>query len=379
MQEFLKKLEETLKTYLKETYLPPHRAKTPGWTHHDLVFFARGADLLSTAFTEGRATLPKNYFNKKEFRSGFILYFFIPTFVKVWKCLEIGKDNGPFDKLRAQQWTTDSGQKTLKILDLGCGPGTASLACSAFFQNRPLEIFGFEQNANIRRDAIALWKRLAPPHHRFHFTKTPIPNEKIDIAIASYFFTEIPLKEQLELSREILRHSRIFIIIEPALQKTTRQLMELRDKILESGRAQVLAPCLHQQNCPMLAANKRDWCHFYIDWKCPYFIRQIDEITGNKHDYLKMAYMVFRGQRTTDNGQRTKNQWRVVSSPLISKGKREFILCGADGKLPKIERLDRDRSEQNRSFDEIKRGDIIEWPEKRRVDQKDAVTIVRKF
>ena len=94
MQEFLKKLEETLKTYLKETYLPPHRAKTPGWTHHDLVFFARGADLLSTAFTEGRATLPKNYFNKKEFRSGFILYFFIPTFVKVWKCLEIGKDNG---------------------------------------------------------------------------------------------------------------------------------------------------------------------------------------------------------------------------------------------------------------------------------------------
>lgn len=344
MQDFLKKLEEALKAHIKETYLPPHRARTPGWNHHDLVFFARGADLLSTAFTEGRAELPRNYFNKKEFRSGFLLYFFLPTFVKVWKCLE--------------QTPAHLKGRSLKILDLGCGPGTASLACSAFFKDQPLEIFGYEQNVNIRRDAIGLWKKLALPHHRFHFTQHPIPNDRIDIAIASYFFTEIPFGEQIKWARKILDKSKFFIIVEPALQKDTRQLMTLRDQILKEGLAQVLAPCLHQQNCPMFAANKRDWCHFYIDWKCPQIIRQADELIGNKHDYLKMAYMIFSRQLSAVSCQQ-KTSWRVVSSPLISKGKKEFILCGSNGRLEKIGRLNRDKK-PGQDFDQIQRGDILE-------------------
>jgi len=88
MPEFLKKLEAAIQWRLKEAYLPPHRHKHREWTHHDLQFFAKGADLLSTAFTEGRSVLPKNYFNKKEFRSAYLLYFVLQNFVKVWKCLE---------------------------------------------------------------------------------------------------------------------------------------------------------------------------------------------------------------------------------------------------------------------------------------------------
>lgn len=377
LQPFLQKLEEVLKVYLKETYLPPHRAKTPGWTHHDLKFFAKGASLLSTAFTEGRAEIPKNYFNKKEFRSGFLLYFLLPTFVKIWKCLE--------------QTPPHLKNRPLKILDLGCGPATASLACSTFFQNQPLEIFGYEQNANIKKDALALWKRLAPPHHHFHFTQRPILTEKIDLAIASYFFSELPFAEQMRLGCEVLKRADVFIVIEPALQKTTRQLMALRDKILERRWAQVLAPCLHQKNCPMLAANQRDWCHFYIDWKCPQLIREADQIVGNKHDYLKMAYMVFSslslraeapakqhgGSAKQFGGKQSSGDiWRVVSSPLISKGKRELILCGACGLLKKIERLGRDRTVQNAAFDQIRRGDIIEWPWKERVEKEDKIHIL---
>ncbi|MBI4125437.1 MAG: hypothetical protein HY466_05875 [Deltaproteobacteria bacterium] len=342
MENFLKRLEELLKTHLKETYLPPHRARTPGWTHHDLKFFAKGADLLSTAFTEGRAELPKNYFNRKEYRSGFLLYYVLPTFVKVWKCLE---QLPPYLK-----------DHPLKILDLGSGPGTVALACSAFFADQPLEILAFEQNRIIGRDAMALWKKWAPSHHRCSFIHQPIPNQKIDLAFASYFFTEIPRREQLNWSREILNKTALFIIVEPATQQGTRQLMTLRDEILRSGFAQVLAPCLHQQNCPMLAANRRDWCHFYIDWKCPALIRQIDQITGNKHDYLKMAYMILG--RTADYGLRTTDLWRVVSSPLISKGKKEFNLCGSNGKLQKIGRLDRHKN-QFPVFDRIQRGDVL--------------------
>lgn len=341
MESILKKLEEILKTYLKGTYLPPHRAKTPGWTHHDLKFFAKGAALLSTAFTEERATLPKDYFNKKEYRSGFLLYYVLPTFVKIWKCLE--------------QLPVCLKGRPLRIWDLGSGPGTVALACSAFFADQPLAISGFEQNRNIKRDAMALWQKWGLSHHRSSFAHRPIPDKKVDLAFASYFFTEIPFRQQLKLSERILTRSDYLIIIEPAVQRGTRQLMALRDEILKRGVAQVLAPCLHQKDCPMLKANQRDWCHFYIDWQCPEIIRQIDQVTGNKHDYLKMAYMIFTKQPI----RQETNAWRVVSSPLISKGKKEFILCGADGKLRKISRLDRHRDRWP-AFDEIQRGDVLE-------------------
>ncbi len=42
------------------------------------------------------------------------------------------------------------------VLDIGCGPGTASLACSAFFANRPVSITGVDQNREILKDAKAL-------------------------------------------------------------------------------------------------------------------------------------------------------------------------------------------------------------------------------
>lgn len=367
MEAFLRKLEEAIKSHLKETYLPPHRHKNPEWTYHDLKFFSKGTDLLSTAFTEDRAVLPKNYFNKKEYRSAYLLYFVLLNFPKVWKCLE-----------QLPQMDSDS-KRPLKILDLGSGPGTAALACSTFFKDRPLEVFAFEQNEGMRKDALVLWKKLAPSNHHLTFTRYAIPREQCDIAIAANFLSELPFVEQLKICEAVLKQTDHFIIIEPALRFTTRKLMGLRDKILQNRWGVVLAPCLHQKNCPMLAAGPRDWCHFYIDWKCPYLIRQIDEIVGNKHDYLKMAYLVIASPADGGTKQSPSNQWRIVSSPLLSNGKRELILCGDCGFLKKIDRLNKDRSENNRDFDFLRRGDIIEWPDKKRVERQDVFTHLNKF
>ena len=383
MPEFLKKLEAAIQWRLKEAYLPPHRHKHREWTHHDLQFFAKGADLLSTAFTEGRSVLPKNYFNKKEFRSAYLLYFVLQNFVKVWKCLEqlplLCKEGAGGGRYLPHLTSPYKGEE-LKILDLGSGPGTAVLACSAFFPDRPLEVFAFEQNEGSRKDALALWQKLAPSHHRLTFTRNMVPREKVDIAIAANFLSELPFQEQLNISASVLQRTRTFLIIEPALRVTTRKLMELRDKILEKHLGNISAPCLHQKNCPMLAANPRDWCHFYIDWKCPQIIRQVDQLIGNKHDYLKMAYMILAiSTPPQPSPYKWEGAWRVVSSPLMSKGKREVILCGDCGFLKKIDRLNKDRSDTNKSFDHIRRGDIIEWPDKPRVERTDTLKITKKF
>lgn len=353
MEAFLSRLEEAIKKYLKEAYLPPHRAKTPGWTYHDLKFFYSGVDDLSTVYTEERGSIPKDYLNKKEFRTAYLLYFTLINAAKVWHALS-----------EAQKFLPQKG--SLKILDLGCGPATASLACADFFKDRPLEIFGLDQNLRVQKDGYQLWNRMRNPKQSLKIQSIALHPKNIaplirgknfDLAIASNFLSELDFNSQIAISKEVLKESKNFIIIEPALQKTTRALMQLRDRLLRDRRAFILAPCLHQQNCPMLAANKRDWCHFYIDWKCPLLIREIDELIGNRHDYVKMAYMVLSRQPLP----MSQNLWRVVSSPLISKGKKEFILCGDCGYLKKITRLNKHQNEENQSFDTMKRGDVIEW------------------
>lgn len=352
VENFLPKLESVIQQYLKETYLPPHRAKTPGWNWHDIRFFSEGAAALSEAFTSERSTLPKNYLNKKEYRSAYLMYFTLTNAAKVWYCLERAKQSLP--------------NRGLNILDVGCGPATAALACSAFFSDRPLTIVGVDQNKSILKDGYGLWNRMKPPaNHKLTLTPTlsdrrerKFTREKFDLAIAANVLSEQP-EQQLQMATALLEQAKVVILIEPALQKTTRELMKLRDELLHRQTGTVLAPCLHQQDCPMLKFNNRDWCHFYINWQCPKLIRDVDHFIGNKHDYLKMAYMIFSGGVAATT-QKPKNRWRVVSSQLKSKGKTEWNLCGDDGRLQKMQILDKEFEKYGSP--KIRRGDVIQLP-----------------
>lgn len=351
MQIFLTRLEEALKAHLKETYLPPHRAKSATWNKHDLEFFGRGADSLSTAFTESRADLPKNYLNKKEFRTAYLLYFTLINAAKVWHCLN-----------QAAAFLPRKGP--VRILDIGAGPGTTAFAASHFFGSRPIEIFAVEQNRSISRDAAQIFQRFraSENHHltlkNIPFTeRTQIREKQFHLAVASNVLNELQMHQHFPLVKNILRHAELFLSIEPATQKSTRQMMRLRDRVVFEKSAFLLAPCPHQKNCPMLSHNSRDWCHFYIDWKCPEILRQLERFTRNKHDYVKMCYFIYG---RTSPAFPEKNS-RTVSSPIKSRGKKEYVLCGADGKLRKIERLEKDRTETNAGFDKLKRGDILEY------------------
>jgi hypothetical protein len=155
-------------------------------------------------------------------------------------------------------------------------------------------------------------------------------------------------------------------VMEPALQETTRDLMQVRDDLLARGSGVVLAPCLHQEACPMLAANKRDWCHTYLEWERPAWIEKIDRLAGIRKDYLKCSYLILGKGEILGSSHDT---WRVVSGHLNSRGKSELLLCGPGG-LPglfRTTRLDRDRSEANRVFDEVQRGDLIQMPKVSRI------------
>src|SRR5258708_1037010 len=50
------------------------------------------------------------------------------------------------------------------------------------------------------------------------------------------------------------------VVVEPALRDRSRHLHRVRDAVVASGGASVLAPCTHAFPCPALA-TEGDWCH----------------------------------------------------------------------------------------------------------------------
>lgn len=381
-------MEDELLKYIKKTYLPDRfrrSAPASSFTSKDLHLFSKGAADLSEAFTSGRKELPKNYFNKKENRSAYLLYFTLTNFSKTIKCLDEAFENEPPVK------------KEFHILDIGCGPATSAIACSKYLASKfpgiDISILGIDQNKEILNDARRLFRLLGHPGHRFDVRAETIRPETIvhalkercfDLIIAANVLNELGgIEAQYKLCRSLieryLNEGGVFIVIDPALQKTTRQIMELRNLILQSiPGITIKCPCTHAFPCPMLSFNRRDWCHFYLEWKCPDIIRNVDKLLGIKHNYLKMAYLVFK-KYSKRAVQTSKAHWRVVSSPLKSKGKIEIVLCG-EGRLKRIVRLDKDSSEKNRIFDKIKRGDlIVSETLKDRIEKGSVININRPF
>lgn len=363
-----KSLEDLLLRYTKKTYLPDKRVnpKTADeFTIHDIKFFARGVAEMSGYFTSERGQLTKNYLNKKELRAGYILYFMMSNFLKVIFCLEAVSAKKRYNK-------------TIKMADVGCGPGTASLACLEYFKDTDaqLEVTAVDQNSGALHDAKHLFQHYTNSGRAsfktvlsdLHFKNVSSAlREKFDIIIMANFLSEMhDLSSQASFIKRAAKHladNGIIIVVEPALRWTTRNLMKVRDMVLshqtDGQRMVMLAPCLHNNSCPMLSGSHRDWCHMYLDWKRPGVIEKIDRLIGSYKDYLKFSYLILEPSHHLTIAP-SYQSWRVVSAPMRSKGRVELLLCNSRG-LNKVSLQDKNLSQPNADFERVKRGDLVEY------------------
>ena len=370
MKSIPKKIEEVLLSYVKRTYLPAGRGN-PKYAHlftaHDINFFARGVAEMSSYFTSERGSLPKNYLNKKELLAGYILYFVMANMPKVSYCLE--------EAGAAQLF---GNKETIKILDMGSGPGTASISSAHYFGQRlpktRLAISALDQNTKALHDAKHIFQQMQFANaslktiYSFLHTKNiarSLQNEKYDVIICANSLSEAGGVETQALIVEELLASHlspdgIFIVIEPALRHTTRNLMQLHDLLLEHEISHhFIAPCTHSLSCPMLRHNHRDWCHVYIDWARPEVVAKIDQLVGNRKDYLKFSYFILSMSKIATEHV-SPEVFRAVSAPMRSKGKIEVLLCNKGG-LIRVTRQDKNASPSNADFDCIQRGQLVIW------------------
>jgi len=262
----------------------------------------------------------------------------------------------------------------LRLLDLGAGAGAMTLGTAAHLARageRPIDL----AVAAVDRDRAALdlfeaaarglaaaaGGRIALERRSELLRGARLEPGAFDLVVAGGVLNELDESTRsglVERALAALAPGGALILIEPALRQTSRDLHRVRDRVLEAGLAHVFAPCTRvSAPCPALA-RERDWCHEDRPLALPPRAARLAQVTGLRDSGMKFAYLVLR--RAADRivaAPASRAALRVVSEPKRHKGRRECIGCGDSGWV-RLRLLSRHRSDANRGFDRLRRGDV---------------------
>jgi len=124
-----------------------------------------------------------------------------------------------------------------------------------------------------------------------------------------------------------------FLVVEPALLSTSRDLIAVRDLLLSRGW-KVHAPCIFDGPCPAFASGEGQTCHDAFAWDPPYFASGIALRAGLDRPLLKMAWFSLRPPRNGPEARQLSMEFLVVSDPMLNKaGRTRYMVCGASGRF----------------------------------------------
>lgn len=334
---------------------------------------------LSRLFTTARPTLSPCYLDDPAHASAYLSYFLPVNLSKVQVLL----DELPNDS------SHETPDRPLAVLDLGCGPGTGSLALVDWLWHRSPEraksvsVLAADTSQASLKDARRLWeaycKEVGIPNAGLrcvegnveHPLKGDLGKQIVrggpyDLIIMANCLNELfpaaadPPVERAAVVAQLLPflapHGTI-MIVEPALQQTARALHQVRNHLLKQGLCTVYSPCLHEGACPALD-HPDDWCHEERPWQTPPAIAAIDRDVGFIKDALKFSYLLLRTDGRTIV-TRNPQTFRVVSELRELKGEKRAWLCNETGR-PEVGRLDRLASPKNAAVDDWHRGAIVQ-------------------
>lgn len=366
------------------------------------------------------------YMSDPNLRAAYLAYFFPVNSVKTFLLLRRIASEGLLPQVALRTPATP-----MKILDFGCGPGTAALGaayylastdagssgglcdcdldCTGGFDGKPLhphpaapELYLVDQSTTVLETAVRLLEKSELPL-RIHASGRIPQQVTFDLILAFNVLNENTVDEARRIFALLKNHlspTGRLLIAEPALRETARRLIELRDQLLSDTDVTLLWPCRHCANCPGILAEN-DWCHGTEVWERPDWIAQIDREIGNKKERLNYAALLYaaadgingsaRISASTSTSASTSGDsrsastfgdntgvsvsgkstsasvstasdtfWRVVSDPIIERGKRVLYLCGgSSGERIRTTALERHYSEANRGFFAAQRYDLL--------------------
>jgi ribosomal protein RSM22 (predicted rRNA methylase) len=334
-----------------------------------------GVAELSRLFTKERNALRSDYLKDPVLAAAYVGYFLPVNLSKIQVLLHE----------LPEEWHKTPHDRRLRVLDVGCGPGTGSLAVLDWLNDfapdslKRLTVVAVDESSDALSQARRLWTAC---EHQIYIGEASLNLHEADIACNGWrndvaqqgpydliilanclneVFGRMPqsTKDRSALLSGLLTllapHGTL-MIVEPALRETSRALHQVRDQLLEEKRCTVYSPCLHERQCPALI-NPDDWCHEERAWEPPALIREIDRDVGFIKDALKFSYLLLRTDGRTI-AERGLNTYRMVSELRKLKGDTRAWLCNELGRC-EVGRLDRACSAANAAWDQCQRGTIV--------------------
>jgi len=206
------------------------------------------------------------------------------------------------------------------LIDLGSGPGTATLASFARWPNLECAILVENDAQLIHWSQFLLGQQPATFRYENLTTYQPDP---ADLLVLSYVLTELPpLERQDLLARMWCACQNALVLIVPGTPQAFPILLECRDYLIKQG-AWIIAPCPHHERCPL--AEAQDWCHFATSVMRPDFQKRAKR--GKLGwEVEKYAYLI------VSRVPAEHPQGRIVRRPIKGSGHIIFDVC-TQGKL----------------------------------------------
>ena len=357
---------------------------------------AKHVGQLSYRFTRERELTIGNYLEDSATALAYLAYFFPVNAAKVYRLL---------DELAPTFADIDS--DAIRVLDLGCGPGTGAMAVldwvksKGWFHSRRLHCVAVDRSSASLMTCQRLWSAYCETEGNSSHTLLPLRENLqeglsrqikheggtrgYDLIIIQNVLSELaagkPDSEEVRtklvtIALDMLSDHGTVMVIEPALRDASRQLHEVRDRLLRDRKCTVYSPCLHERSCPALV-NPDDWCHEERVWNPPAWIKAIDRDVGFIKDALKFSYVLLRKDGRSIV-RRAPDVYRVVSELRVFKGEKRAWLCNEQGR-PEVGRLDRKRSPSNAAFEDWHRGAIVRISEIVRKERNGKLSTVGRI
>lgn len=274
-----------------------------------------------------------------------------------------------------------------RVLDVGSGPGPVT---AAFIEQGAEAAFLVDQSSK----ALSLAKKMLP---KDSFIQTL----EADISKPDVFFAKLTAwgqydcvafghslnelwagrGDRISLRVDLIqRYSQglvpggCVLVIEPALLSTSRDALEIRDRLVSHGW-RVSAPCSGRAvlPCPAFAAGPQHTCHDELAWKMPPLVASLASSMKVDKEFLKMTWFFLQPPRAEDVKDTEKpavagaeakveistDVYRIVSEPMLNKGGRiRRLLCGRLGRFP-ISAVNGSPEAEVSGFSVLRRGDDI--------------------
>jgi hypothetical protein len=265
-----------------------------------------------------------------------------------------------------------------RLIDVGSGPGPIA---AAFADSGAEELFLLDQSSR----ALSLASRELPKKcESFRATlsslvcdiSNPEPSRiplwgKADCVSFGHSLNEVYSGEIDRTERRAALLERyslalvpggVILLIEPALLTTSRDLLAVRNLLVERGW-RVLAPCVGRASlsCPALEAGETQTCHDELSWKIPESVAALARSLKLDKESLKMSWFILQPPLSRNGADNADGEgfYRVVSDAMLNKGGRvRRLLCGEDGRFP-LSVLNGSQPCARSGFDKLARGDVI--------------------